>query len=445
MLKIGDFSRIAQVTVKALRHYAEMGLLTPAWIDRFTGYRYYSLDQLPRLNRILALKDLGFSLEQIGRLIDDNLTAEQLRGFVLMKQAELKMRIQEEQVRLARVEARLAQIDQEGSQPGYEVVLKTVPAQWAAGIREVVPEAGSLAARRAALHAEVQAWLSNSDERLPGPWLEMLDNPEHIIRNIPLTVARLLNGPAPSRPTGRIQVSRLPQIEAASLVHAGGPETLTQAYAAFYQWGEMNGYRVCGPARELHYSEDMADEVQLIELQFPVEKIELPRNRHNINQAQVEDSMEPKFVTKPAFLVAGTRYQGKNANQEIAVMWDQDFLPRIHEIKRVDPYVSYGVCIMEPGMPEGEFAYIAGCEVADPADTPDGMTVFEVPEQEYAVFAHRGRAEEIPATYEYVHQVWLPNSGYRRVNGPDMEVYTNEFHGFEEGSVLYIYIPVEKV
>ncbi|MBE9472709.1 MAG: MerR family transcriptional regulator, partial [Chloroflexi bacterium] len=73
MFKIGDFSRISQVSVKTLRYYDEIGLLKPAHVDRFTGYRYYSVDQSPRLNRILALKDLGLSLEQIARLLDGEL------------------------------------------------------------------------------------------------------------------------------------------------------------------------------------------------------------------------------------------------------------------------------------------------------------------------------------------------------------------------------------
>jgi len=63
MFKIGEFSKLSQVTVKTLRYYDEIGLLKPAEVDRFTSYRYYSVDQLPRLNRILALKDLGLSLE----------------------------------------------------------------------------------------------------------------------------------------------------------------------------------------------------------------------------------------------------------------------------------------------------------------------------------------------------------------------------------------------
>jgi DNA-binding transcriptional MerR regulator len=63
MLKIGNFSKLSQVSVKTLHYYDQIGLLRPAKIKRFTGYRYYTIDQLPRLNRILALRDLGFSLE----------------------------------------------------------------------------------------------------------------------------------------------------------------------------------------------------------------------------------------------------------------------------------------------------------------------------------------------------------------------------------------------
>ncbi|MDX9955787.1 MAG: helix-turn-helix domain-containing protein, partial [Anaerolineae bacterium] len=103
MLKIGDFSKLAQVSVKTLRYYAELGLLKPAWIDRFTSYRYYAPEQLPRLNRILALKDLGFSLDQITVLLRKELPADELRGMLRMKAAELEQLVQAEQARLARI------------------------------------------------------------------------------------------------------------------------------------------------------------------------------------------------------------------------------------------------------------------------------------------------------------------------------------------------------
>ena len=82
MIKIGDFSKLAHITVKTLHHYGDLGLLKPAHVDRYNGYRYYTLDQLGRVNRILALKDLGFSLEQVGQLLAEDLSIEEMRGML---------------------------------------------------------------------------------------------------------------------------------------------------------------------------------------------------------------------------------------------------------------------------------------------------------------------------------------------------------------------------
>ncbi len=111
MFKIGDFARIGRISVKTLHHYDDIGLLKPAHVDVATGYRYYTLDQLPRLNRILALKDLGFSLEQIASLLNEPLAVAELRGMLRLKRAELQRLVQAEQARLNRVEARLKQIE----------------------------------------------------------------------------------------------------------------------------------------------------------------------------------------------------------------------------------------------------------------------------------------------------------------------------------------------
>src|SRR5512143_3025631 len=113
MIRIGDFSKLSRVSIKTLRFYDEMGLLKPIEVDRFTGYRYYEFDQLPRLYRILALKDLGFSLEEIGRLFEGDLPTEQMRGMLKLRQAEIRQQVAEEAERLERVEYRLRQIEQE--------------------------------------------------------------------------------------------------------------------------------------------------------------------------------------------------------------------------------------------------------------------------------------------------------------------------------------------
>ena len=94
MFRIGEFSKLSQVSVKTLRYYDQIGLLHPAEVDRFTSYRYYSTDQLHRLNRILALKDLGLSLEQIGLVLDHDLSPDELRGMLRMKQLELEQQVE---------------------------------------------------------------------------------------------------------------------------------------------------------------------------------------------------------------------------------------------------------------------------------------------------------------------------------------------------------------
>ena len=125
-LRIGEFARLGQVSVSALRYYSDAGLLKPAHTDRWTGYRYYDLDQLPSLNRILALKDLGLSLEDIGRLMGDELPPEQIRALLRVKQAEMREQSRELMERLSRVEARIQQIELEGKMPDYDVVIKRV-------------------------------------------------------------------------------------------------------------------------------------------------------------------------------------------------------------------------------------------------------------------------------------------------------------------------------
>jgi DNA-binding transcriptional MerR regulator len=94
MFKIGEFSRLSRVSVRMLRYYDQLGLLKPSQTDSFTNYRYYSADQLPRLNRILALRDLGFSLEQIKDMLEEELSTDQLLGMLKLKRAELEQQMQ---------------------------------------------------------------------------------------------------------------------------------------------------------------------------------------------------------------------------------------------------------------------------------------------------------------------------------------------------------------
>jgi DNA-binding transcriptional MerR regulator len=110
-----------------LRHYDAIGLLRPAHVDQMTGYRSYDAGQLSRLNRIVALKDLGFTLQQVRSILDDEVSVEELRGMLRLREAELQSQIAADTARLARVEARLRTIEKEGAMPADEVQIKRIP------------------------------------------------------------------------------------------------------------------------------------------------------------------------------------------------------------------------------------------------------------------------------------------------------------------------------
>ena len=449
MLKIGDFSKLGHVTVKALRHYARIGLLRPEWIDRFTGYRYYSLRQLPRLNRILALKELGFSLEQVAHMVDEHVSAEQLRKMLTLKQAELQFRLQAEQMRLAQVEVRLHQIEQEGKPLGYEVAIKHVDSQRVASIRSSVALMVDLPQQCASLCGELAGWLSSNRLKASGPWFMLNNNREYTESHIALELAVAVNGKAPGRQPAkdgsRISIHNLPEVQAmASVIHTAGTVNLVEAYTTIYDWIERSGYHTCGPAREIYLDEEVEDlrACQVIEVQVPVERITLSLPVSSINTTQEESKMEPKIVTKPAFMVVGMEYIGKNENLEISQMWGR-FNPRVPEIKNIVEGVAYGICDMIEVAEPGAFEYVAGFEVSRIEDLPQGMVAFVVPEQKYAVFEHRGPLAALRETYNYIHQAGLSQSGYHHAKGPELEVYDDKFTDFSPKSILYIYIPIE--
>jgi len=128
MLKIGEFSRLSQVTVKTLHHYDELGLIKPVYIDPATGYRFYTVEQLPRIHRIMALKEMGLSLEQIGLMLEKELSTEEMRGMLHFKQAEIQQEVREAQRQLAIVEFRLRMIEAEANFPVLDVVIKKLEA-----------------------------------------------------------------------------------------------------------------------------------------------------------------------------------------------------------------------------------------------------------------------------------------------------------------------------
>ncbi|MBX3086535.1 MAG: MerR family transcriptional regulator [Anaerolineae bacterium] len=276
MFKIGDFSKISRVSVKTLHHYDEIGLLNPLYVDPFTGYRYYSTDQLMRLTRILALKELGFSLEQIGQLLDGGLDHQELRGMFKLRQAELMQDAESIRTRLANLEIRLNQIEGKDSM-NYEVVLKRVAPMTVISTREIVPSSDMMRERCNALLDEVGHALALLNVQTDGLCLALYY--DNTAQGIDVEMALQTTEHAPAA-LGRVKVYQLPAVETmASVLYRGSYDAFDavgQVYATLGKWIEQNGYRIIGPSREIYVQTPTPNASGIpegvMEIQFPVEK-----------------------------------------------------------------------------------------------------------------------------------------------------------------------------
>ena len=278
MFRVGDFSRLTRVPVKTLRYYDDIGLFKPVSVDRFTGYRYYSIEQLPRLNRLLALRAIGFSLEHIGRILDAELSAEQLQAMLLLRQSELEQDLVDLEERLARVRAFLQEIEREGKMSDIQVVIKPIASVTVAGAREVVPQPSLMRERCGALHNEVVAYMKRHQLKSSSPSLALYHDSS--AEGIDVEMAYFVEAPASvPPPEGAAQVHTLPAEETvASAVYHGSYdafEAVSEVYGAVGRWIEANGYRINGASRELYLQPpDWAtkERIGVMEIQFPVVK-----------------------------------------------------------------------------------------------------------------------------------------------------------------------------
>lgn len=272
MIKIGDFARLSQVSVVTLRYYDEMDLLKPVKVDAFTGYRFYSADQLPRLNRILALKDLGFSLEQIRLMLSDGLSVEQLRSMLTQQRREVEKRLADEQDRLVRIEARLRQIEQENQMSNYDIVLKTVPAMLVASRRVTIPTNDQVPNYLGPAYKEAYDYVHKQGAKDIGPCFALWHSPADVYENEDAEAVVPIDRPLQG--TDHVRIYELPSTQVAAVVHHGDFADFTQGHAALLEWIDANGYQITGPYREIYIKHDKADlSESTTEIQFPVEKI----------------------------------------------------------------------------------------------------------------------------------------------------------------------------
>jgi DNA-binding transcriptional MerR regulator len=271
MFSIGEFARHGRVSVRMLRHYDAIGLLRPACVDPASGYRFYQASQLAELNRVIALKDLGFTLHQVQAILEEKVTAAELRGMLKLRRAEIHAQIEAETVRLARVEARLLTIEDEARVPPDGVVIKHLaPVR----VGELTGEAAGYEPEAITpviqpLYCDLWRRMASAGVTAAGPAVAYYEDTTAgdgaIVVHAAVPVVEEADG---DHGFGVVDLAEVQS--AAAIIHHGSMDDVISTGQALARWIDANGYRSAGYAREVTLEWSADPDQWVTELQQPI-------------------------------------------------------------------------------------------------------------------------------------------------------------------------------
>lgn len=268
MYRIGMFSKLGRVTIKTLRHYDEVGLLTPAHVDEENGYRYYTTNQLFRLNKIIALRQMGFSIPEIADIIDDRNVA------VILEQRKAELTAEREHVaaQLFRLENYMIE-QKEGYSMDYQAVIKEIPAFTVFSLEYVIPNYAALAEIMPTVGEKVSKANPGIQCVKPHYCFNVYLDGEYKESDIHVEICQAVT--SRGKDGDGIVFKDLPAVTVVSILHQGAYEGLSAAYAYVIQWVEQHGYKITDYVRESYidgvWNKDSVNH-WLTEIQVPVEK-----------------------------------------------------------------------------------------------------------------------------------------------------------------------------
>ena len=268
MLKIGEFSKIARVSVRMLRHYDEIGLLKPVKTDDFTGYRYYSENQLPLMGQINALREIGFSLADIVKMTEDPGDREKLETFFEKRRAELR-NLAELTARQTRLLDSAQNRLRKEEKMAYQISIKTIPERYAATVHMVIPHYEDEGKVWQVLCEETEGMNMIPDD----PCLVAAEFPDDEFKeeNVEVFAWKTVKGVYPD--TEHVRFKTLPAVKVASCVVKGGYEQMPEVYGAVISWVKENGYEPQGALFNIYHvspHETRNPEDYITEVCYPV-------------------------------------------------------------------------------------------------------------------------------------------------------------------------------
>jgi len=269
MIRIGDFSKLSRISIRMLRHYDELGLLKPEDVDRLTGYRYYSLAQLRRANRIAMLRDMGFNLASIAEILKLKDDPEALRAFLSVKLEEVKEQEQEAQKRIALIERTLKQLRKE-QEMEYDVTLKTMPQRYVASLRKVIP---TYQDESTLWHLMGQETGKELRMATPSYSLAVFHDEGHKESDVDVEIQIAVLGE--HEDTDNVIFKTVGPIEIASAVYKGSYDQITEVNEAVASWVSDNDFEYSGPMFCIYHvspGHDPNPENWVTEICYPIRK-----------------------------------------------------------------------------------------------------------------------------------------------------------------------------
>ncbi|MBA4687385.1 MAG: MerR family transcriptional regulator [Candidatus Galacturonibacter soehngenii] len=267
MFRIGEFSKITQVSIRMLRYYDETGLLIPKEVDKITGYRLYSSSQIKQLNRILFLKNLGFSVKKIQELLH-NWEIGEIQEELLKQKVEIEQNIQKEKERLIRLEGYLDDLKRKEKSLNTQIMIKSIPAYYVISLRKVLPSYYS----EGLLWQELTQRMPHADYLSSFSIYHDFDFKE---KDVDIEACIILKEPLKKIDTNLTRRQTKAVDKAACFMVYGPYKNISTAYNEFGYWLEQHQeYRMLGENRQIcHVSEcDTNDPEEFVtELQIPIE------------------------------------------------------------------------------------------------------------------------------------------------------------------------------
>lgn len=242
MFKIGDFSKLTNVTVRALHHYEELGILIPDEVDTFTSYRYYSAQQVEVVNKIKALQLIGLPLKVIKEVIqNDDMTL--LEQHYELRESEIQTELEELKNKQTMIKMYKQKMKEGNNMEKYNVTLKEMPKRKVMSIREVISSYNDEGTLWMALYEE----LGKQNVKMSNPPLGMAlyHDKDYKDKDVDVEVQSSIIGDY--QDTDRVKFFEAPEFTMASITFHGSFDQMPEVSQALASWIEANNYKICGP------------------------------------------------------------------------------------------------------------------------------------------------------------------------------------------------------